>query len=112
AIPLFAVGGYILAEGGASRRLTHLFTALFGWMPGGLAIVTTLVLAFFTPLTGASGITILSLGGLLLPVLPAARYPEGTSIGLVPVSGSIRLLSFPSLPVLQLSFYATVPADR
>jgi tripartite ATP-independent transporter DctM subunit len=112
AIPLFAVGGYILAEGGASRRLTHLFTALFGWMPGGLAIVTTLVLAFFTPLTGASGITILSMGGLLLPVLLAARYPEGTSIGLVTVSGSIGLLFFPSLPVFLYSFYATVPVER
>ncbi len=48
AIPLFTLGGYILAEGGASRRLMRSFDALFGWLPGGLAIVTTLVLAFFT----------------------------------------------------------------
>ena len=94
AIPLFALGGYLLAEGGASRRLTRLFTALFSWMPGGLAIVTTLVLAFFTPLTGASGVTILSMGGVLLPVLVGAGYPQSTSIGLVTVSGSIGLLSF------------------
>ncbi|MCZ6695312.1 MAG: TRAP transporter large permease subunit, partial [Acidobacteria bacterium] len=100
AVPLFTLGGYILSEGGASKRVTRLFTALFGWMPGGLAIVTVLVLAFFTPLTGASGITILSMGGLLLPVLMRARYPEGTSIGLVTVSGSIGLLLPPSLPVI------------
>ena len=62
AIPLFALGGYILAEGGASRRLMRLFTAWVGWMPGGLAVVTALVLAFFTPLTGASGITIVAMG--------------------------------------------------
>jgi C4-dicarboxylate transporter, DctM subunit len=73
AVPLFALGGYILAAGGASRRLTRLFTSLVGWMPGGLAIVTTAVLAFFTPLTGASGVTIVSMGGLLLPVLVGAR---------------------------------------
>ena len=108
AIPLFALGGYVLAEGSASRRLTRLFTACVGWMPGGLAVVATLVLAFFTPLTGASGITILSMGGLLLPVLVGARYPERTSMGLVTVSGSIGLLWFPSLPVFLYGFYANL----
>jgi C4-dicarboxylate transporter, DctM subunit len=112
AIPLFALGGYLLAEGGASRRLTRLFAALFSWMPGGLAIVTTLVLAFFTPLTGASGVTILSMGGVLLPVLVGARYAQSTSIGLVTVSGSIGLLFFPSLPVFLYAFYANVPFER
>jgi C4-dicarboxylate transporter, DctM subunit len=112
AIPLFTLGGYILAAGGASRRLMRSFTALFGWMPGGLAIVTTLVLAFFTPLTGASGVTILSMGGLLFPVLIKARYPEATSVGLVTVSGSIGLLLPPSLPVILYGIYANVPIDQ
>jgi len=112
AIPLFTLGGYILAEGGASRRLTRMFTAWFGWMPGGLAIVTTLVLAFFTPLTGASGVTILSMGGLLLPVLLEANYPERTSVGLVTVSGSIGLLFPPSLPVILYAFYANQPIEE
>jgi tripartite ATP-independent transporter DctM subunit len=112
AVPLFALGGYILAAGGASRRLTRLFTALVGWMPGGLAIVTTGVLAFFTPLTGASGVTIVSMGGLLLPVLVGAGYPRATSLGLVTVSGSIGLLFFPSLPVFLYGFYANQPFDR
>ena len=108
AIPLFTLGGFILAAGGASQRLMRSFTALVGWMPGGLAIVTTLVLAFFTPLTGASGVTILSMGGLLLPVMTKSRYPEGTSVGLVTVSGSIGLLLPPSLPVILYAVYAGV----
>ena len=112
ALPLFTLGGYILAEGGASRRLVRVFTATFGWMPGGLAIVTTLVLAFFTPLTGASGITILSMGGLLLPVLLKARYPEPTAVGLVTVSGSIGLLFFPSLPVILYGVKARQPIEQ
>ena len=112
AIPLFALGGYILAAGDASRRLMRLFTAFVGWMPGGLAIVVTLVLAFFTPLTGASGVTILSMGGLLLPALVGARYSESTSVGLVTVSGSIGLLFFPSLPVFLYAFTANVPFER
>jgi tripartite ATP-independent transporter DctM subunit len=112
AVPLFAVGGYVLAAGDASRRLTRLLSALVGWIPGGLAIVTAGVLAFFTPLTGASGVTIVSMGGLLLPVLAGARYPGPTSLGLVTVSGSIGLLFFPSLPVFLYGFYANVPFDR
>ena len=112
AIPMFTFGGYILAEGGASKRLMRLFTAVVGWMPGGLAIVTTLVLAFFTPLTGASGVTILSMGGLLLPVLVRSRYPEKSSLGLVTVSGSIGLLLPPSLPVILYAVTAQQPIDQ
>jgi tripartite ATP-independent transporter DctM subunit len=112
AVPLFALGGYVLAAGDSSRRLTRLLSALVGWIPGGLAIVTAGVLAFFTPLTGASGVTIVSMGGLLLPVLAGARYPGPTSLGLVTVSGSIGLLFFPSLPVFLYGFYANVPFDR
>jgi tripartite ATP-independent transporter DctM subunit len=112
AIPLFALGGYIFAEGGASQRLTKLLTALVGWVPGGLALVITCVLAFFTPLTGASGVTILSMGGILLPVLLNARYPENTAMGLVTVSGSIGLLFFPSLPVILYGYYANQPIEK
>lgn len=112
AIPLFTLGGYIFSEGGATRRLLRVFTALVGWMPGGLAVVTCLLLAFFTPFTGASGVTILSIGGLLLPMLLKARYAERTATGLVTVSGSIGLLFPPSLPVILYGIYAQTPIDR
>ena len=108
AIPLFTLGGYLLAEGGAGQRLMRTFSSLLGWIPGGLAIAVTLILAFFTPLTGASGVTILSLGGLFFPMLTRARYPEATSLGLVTVSGSIGLLLPPSLPVILYGVYAGV----
>ncbi len=112
AIPLFTLGGYILAAGGASQRLLRSFASIVGWMPGGLAIVTALVLAFFTPLTGASGVTIVSMGGLLLPVMIKGRYPENTSVGLVTVSGSIGLLLPPSLPVILYGVYANVAINE
>ena len=112
AIPLFTFAGYILAEGGSGRRLLQFFSALIGWMPGGLAIVITLVLAFFTPLTGASGITILAMGGLLLPMMIKANYSESTAVGLVTVSGSIGVLFPPSLPVILYAFYAEVALDK
>lgn len=112
AIPLFTLAGYILAQGGSSKRLLNLFSACVGWMPGGLAIVVTLVLAFFTPLTGASGVTILAMGGLILPMLVKANYTESNSLGLVTVSGSIGVLFPPSLPVILYAYYAELNLDQ
>jgi C4-dicarboxylate transporter DctM subunit len=108
-IPLFTLTGYLLAEGRANQRLVRLFRALFGWMPGGLAIATTLVCAFFTTFTGASGVTIVALGGLLLPVLLKDNYPERFSIGLLTATGSIGLLFPPSLAVILYGVIAHVP---
>jgi tripartite ATP-independent transporter DctM subunit len=109
AIPLFTLTGYLLAETGAGERLVRLFRALVGWLPGGLPIVVTLVCAFFTTFTGASGATILALGGLLLPVLVLNRYPERFSLGLLTATGSIGLLFPPSLAVILYAVIAQVP---
>ncbi len=100
AIPLFALTGFILSEGKAGERLIGLFRALFGWLPGGMAVMAILVCAFFTTFTGASGVTILALGGLLAYILTKGGYREGFSSGLVTSSGSIGLLFPPSLPVI------------
>jgi C4-dicarboxylate transporter, DctM subunit len=108
-IPLYTFAGFLLAEGGSGKRLFRFLSALTGWLPGSLAIVSVLLLAFFTPLTGASGVTILSLGGLILPLMTKAGYPEKSSIGLVTVSGSIGLLFPPSVPVILFAIYAHTP---
>ena len=108
-LPLFALTGFLLAEGGASRRLLRLFQSLFGWMPGGLAVVATLVCAFLTTFTGASGVTILAVGGLLYPVLRQGGYREPFSLGLLTATGSLGLLFPPSLPVILYAVVAQVP---
>ena len=105
-IPLFTLAGYFLAESGASRRLVRVFQSWFGSFRGGPAIVTALVCAFFTSFTGASGVTILALGGLLLPVLRSASYSERDSLGLMTGAGSLGLLFPPSLPVILYSIVA------
>jgi tripartite ATP-independent transporter DctM subunit len=109
-IPLFTFAGYLMVEGGATHRLLRVFKALFGWLPGGLAIVTVIICAVFT--WGGSGLTILSLGGLLVPVLIQARYPERFSIGLLTASGSLGLLFPPSVPVILYGVYAQTPISR
>lgn len=111
AIPLFTFAGVVLAAGGAPQRLILLFNALFGWLPGGLAIVAIAACAFFTSFSGASGVTILALGGLLYPVLMKVRYPERFSLGLLTTSGSLGLLFPPSLAILVYGIVAGVNID-
>ncbi|HVI74965.1 MAG TPA: TRAP transporter large permease subunit [Anaeromyxobacteraceae bacterium] len=112
AVPLLTVAGYVLAEGGAARRLVRAYKGVFGWMPGGVAVMAAFVCAIFTTFTGASGVTILALGGLVLPTLLAERYPEGFSVGLVTAAGSLGLLFPPSLPVILYGVVAQVPIDH
>ena len=100
AIPLFTLAGFILSESGAGKRLVRLFRAFFGWLPGGLAIATVIVCAFFTTFTGASGVTILALGALLSYVLIQNGSQTKFTHGLVTASGSIGLLFPPSLPII------------
>ena len=99
-IPLFTLAGYLLAESRASERLVTVFRELFGWIPGGTPVIIVLLCGFFTALTGGSGVTILALGGLLLPMLIRDGYSRSFSLGLITVSGSIGLLFPPSLPLI------------
>jgi tripartite ATP-independent transporter DctM subunit len=99
-IPLFAMAGVILARGGAPKRLIALMRAWTDWVPGGASVAAILACAFFTAITGASGVTILALGGLLFPVLVAAQHSERFSLGLLTASGSVGLLFPPSIPVI------------
>lgn len=110
-IPLFTFAGYLLAHSKASQRLVQLTKATIGWMPGGLAIVTLLCCSVFTAFTGASGVTIVALGGLLLPALLSEKYGERYSLGLVTTSGSIGLLFPPSLPIIMFGVVSGVLID-
>ncbi len=100
AIPLFAAVGFFLSESKAGERLVRFFQAVLGWMPGGLAVMAVVICAFFTTFTGASGVTILALGGLLAVVLERAGYSKKFTVGILTASGSIGLLFPPSLPVI------------
>jgi tripartite ATP-independent transporter DctM subunit len=112
AIPLFTFAGAIFAEGGAPRRLVALSRELLGWLPGGLSLVGLLTCALFTAFTGASGVTIVAVGGLMLPALVKAGYPQRYSLGLVTTSGSLGLLFPPSLPLILYAYVAGVNVDE
>lgn len=109
-IPIFTLAGYFLAESGASKRLVRLFQALVGNIRGGPAIITACVCAFFTSFTGASGVTILALGGVLMPVLLSARYSERNALGLLTGAGSLGMLFPPCLPLILYALVANQSA--
>lgn len=111
-IPLFTLSGFLMAESRAADRLVRVSRALLGWLPGGLGIVVVASCAFFTTFTGASGVTIIALGGLLFPILTRERYPEKFSLGLITSSGSIGLLFPPSLPIILYGIVAGTSIDQ
>ena len=107
-IPLFTLVGYLMAESKTPDRIVQASRAFFGWMPGGLALVAIAASAFFTTLTGGSGVTIVAIGGLLYPALRKERYPDDFSLGLVTTGGSLGLLLPPSLPILIYALVAGI----
>jgi tripartite ATP-independent transporter DctM subunit len=116
AIPLFTLAGYLLAESRAPHRLVRLTNALFGWLPGGLAIVVVCACTLFTAFTGATGVTLVALGAVLYPALRHAHYDERFALGLLTASGSLGLLLVPSMPlilygVVAQQFHTTPPVE-
>jgi len=103
AIPLFTLTGFFLSESKAGERLVRTFRAFFGWLPGGMIIATIIICAFFTSFTGASGVTILALGGILFTILSENKYTEKFSIGLLTSVGGIGLMFPPSLPIILVA---------
>ena len=112
AIPLFTFAGYLLSESGAPRRLVRLSDALLGWLPGGVSMIALLTCAIFTALTGATGLTIIAMGGILLPAMLKVKYPESFSLGLLTTSGTLGLLFPPSLPLIIYAIVAKVRIDQ
>jgi C4-dicarboxylate transporter DctM subunit len=112
AIPLFTFAGYLLSESGAPKRIIRLSNALMGWLPGGLSVIALVTCAVFTALTGATGLTIIALGGILLPAMKQGRYSDNFSLGLLTTSGTLGLLFPPSLPLIIYAIVAKVRIDH
>ena len=108
AIPIFTLAGYILAESNISKRLLNFFKASLGWLPGSTVLIVVLLCAFFTALTGGSGVTILALGAILYPILIEDGFSEIFSLGLITTAGSLGLLFPPSLPAIIYSVTAGI----
>ena len=107
-IPLFTFAGYLLAKSKCPGRLTRLASLTLGWFPGGVALALLLLCSFFTAFTGASGATIVALGGLIYPILIEEGYDKKFTLGMITTSGSLGLLLPPSLPIIIYGMVAKV----
>ena len=112
AIPLFTFAGYLLSESGAPKRLIRLTDAILGWLPGGLSVIALITCAAFTALNGATGLTIIAVGGIIYPALLQGKYPERFSLGLVTNSGTLGLLFPPSLPLIIYAIVTKVQINQ
>ena len=111
ALPLFTLAGLVFARTGAAGRLGALFTAMFGGGVGGTVVAAAVLCSCFTAFTGGSGVTILALGGLLLPLLRQAGYPEQRGISLVTSASALGVLLAPSVPLIMYAIIARVPIN-
>ncbi|MFH0782818.1 MAG: TRAP transporter large permease subunit [Pseudomonadota bacterium] len=111
-LPLFIFVGILLSESKAPGRMLQFSQIFLSWLPGGLAVISLIVCAVFTAFTGASGVTIFALGGLLLPALLKDGYQERFSMGLITSSGSLGLLFPPSLPLILFGVIAETRIDH
>jgi tripartite ATP-independent transporter DctM subunit len=111
ALPLFTLAGLVFARTGAAQRLGTLFVALLGQGATGTVLAAALLCSCFTAFTGGSGVTILALGGLLLPLLLKAGYPEKRGISLVTSASALGVLLAPSVPLIMYAIIARVPIN-
>ena len=111
ALPLFTLAGLIFARTGAARRLGAVFLAMFGGGVTGTVFAAAVLCSFFTAFTGGSGVTILALGGLLLPLLRNAGFPEQRGISLVTSASALGVLLAPSVPLIMYAIIARVPIN-
>jgi tripartite ATP-independent transporter DctM subunit len=111
-IPVYTLAGYLMSEAKTPQRLVRIARALLGFMPGGLGVVCILTSAFFTIFSGASGITIVAIGGLLMPALVQENYPKRFSLGLVTTSGSLGIMFPPALPLILYGIVANILLDK
>ncbi len=100
ALPLFTLTSCVLKDTKAPHRIMSFMESIVGWLPGGLAIAGLMSCALLTTLTGASGVTIIALGGILYPMMREKGYSDRFTLGLLITGGSIGLLFPPSLPII------------
>lgn len=99
-IPFFILAGGFLSEGGVSRRLVNLATAIVGGLPGGLAIVCFLASAFFGAISGSATATVAAIGSIMVPALLEAGYDLKFSLATVASAGYLGIIIPPSIPMV------------
>ena len=108
AVPLFVFTGELLAQGGVGKRIVEFANVLFGWLPGGLGIVTVISCLLFGGVSGSAIADTAAIGSLVIPAMLAKGYTRGFAAALVAVAGTLALLMPLSIPFLVYAFISGV----
>lgn len=103
AVPLFILGGVLMAEGGISRRLFSFFAYFVGNLPGGLPCAVILTCLFYGAISGSGPATTAAVGAMTIPFLVEMGYDRTWSAGMVATAGGLGVIIPPSIPFVLYS---------
>lgn len=103
AVPLFILGGVIMAKGGISKKLFNFFSYFAGRMPGGLPCAVILTCLFYGAISGSGPATTAAVGSMCVPFLTDLGYEKKWSAGLIAVAGGLGVIIPPSIPFVLYS---------
>ncbi|PJE55821.1 TRAP transporter large permease subunit [Marinomonas sp. BSi20584] len=102
AIPFFLIAGEVMATGGLSERIVRLANTFVGHRKGGLGYVAIFTSILLAGLSGSAVADAAALVSILYPMMKNAKYPEGSSIGLLASGGIIAPVIPPSIPLILI----------
>ncbi|MCA0919078.1 TRAP transporter large permease [Pseudooceanicola nanhaiensis] len=108
AVPMFVLAGDIMAQGEISKRLVAFADSLFGFIKGGLSIVSVLAGMFFAAISGSGAATTAAVGASLVPELKRKGYDPASAASLIAASGTIGVVIPPSVPMI---IYAVIAQE-
>lgn len=103
AVPLFILGGVIMAKGGISKKLFNFFAYFAGRLPGGLPCAVILTCLFYGAISGSGPATTAAVGSMCVPFLTELGYEKKWSAGLIAVAGGLGVIIPPSIPFVLYS---------
>ena len=108
AVPLFIFGGELLSKGGVGKRIVAFTGTLFGFLPGGLGVVTVVSCLLFGGVSGSAIADTAAIGSLVVPMMKQRGYSPAFAAALLSVAGTLALLMPLSIPFLVYAFISGV----
>ena len=108
AIPFFMMAGYVMTEGGLSRRLSEFVVALVGRVRGGLFQVIVVSMYIFSGISGSKAADVAAVGTALKPMIRDNGYDEPEFAAILSAAAVMGETIPPSLPMLVLGSITTV----
>jgi len=103
AVPLFILGGVIMAEGGISKKLFNFFAYFVGRFPGGVPCAVILTCLFYGAISGSGPATTAAVGSMCIPFMVSLGYNKTWCAGLISVAGGLGVIIPPSIPFVLYS---------